>query len=79
MSNKSEQLQFKLEKNIGIQKHAGKVRKCFCLQFLICNSVLATNVVESGKVTVTFSLKIPLQRVSFQAPELESTVYILGQ
>ena len=27
MSNKLEQLQFKLEKNIGIQKHAGKVRK----------------------------------------------------
>ena len=27
ISNKSEQLEFKLEKNIGIQKHAGKVRK----------------------------------------------------
>ena len=27
MSNKLEQLEFKLEKNIGIQKHAGKVRK----------------------------------------------------
>ena len=27
MSNKSEQLEFKLEKIIGIQKHAGKVRK----------------------------------------------------
>ena len=26
-SNKSEQLEFKLEKNIGVQKHAGKVRK----------------------------------------------------
>ena len=25
--NKSEQLEFKLEKHIGIQKHAGKVRK----------------------------------------------------
>ena len=27
ISNKSEQLEFKLEKIIGIQKHAGKVRK----------------------------------------------------
>ena len=27
MSDKLEQLEFKLEKNIGIQKHAGKVRK----------------------------------------------------
>ena len=27
ISNKLEQLKFKLEKNIGIQKHAGKVRK----------------------------------------------------
>ena len=27
MSNKLEQLEFKLEKNIGISKHAGKVRK----------------------------------------------------
>jgi hypothetical protein len=27
ISNKSEQLEFKLEKNIGIKKHAGKVRK----------------------------------------------------
>ena len=27
MSNKLEQLEFKLEKNIGIQKYAGKVRK----------------------------------------------------
>ena len=26
--NKSEQLEFKLEKVIGIQKHAVKVRKC---------------------------------------------------
>ena len=26
-SNKLEQLEFELEKNIGIQKHAGKVRK----------------------------------------------------
>ena len=48
----------------------------FCLQFLIFNSVPATNVVESRKVTVTFSLKIPLQRVSFQAPQAESTVHI---
>ena len=29
MSNKLEQLEFKLEKNIGIKKHAGKVRKHF--------------------------------------------------
>ena len=27
MSNKLEQLEFKLEKNIGIEEHAGKVRK----------------------------------------------------
>ena len=27
MYNKIEQLEFKLEKNIGIEKHAGKVRK----------------------------------------------------
>ena len=27
MSNELEQLEFKLEKNIGIEKHAGKVRK----------------------------------------------------
>ena len=27
MSNKVEQLEFKLEKNIGIQKHAGKMNK----------------------------------------------------
>jgi hypothetical protein len=27
ISNKLEQLEFKLEKNIGIEKHAGKVRK----------------------------------------------------
>ena len=27
MSNKLEQAEFKLEKNIGIQKHAGNVRK----------------------------------------------------
>ena len=27
ISNKLEQLQIKLEKNIGIEKHAGKVRK----------------------------------------------------
>ena len=27
MYNKLEQLEFKLEKNIGIQEHAGKVRK----------------------------------------------------
>ena len=29
MNNKLEQLDFKLEKNIGILKHAGKVRKSF--------------------------------------------------
>ena len=28
LSNKLEQLEVKLEKNIGIKKHAGKVRKC---------------------------------------------------
>ena len=28
MSEKSEQFKFKLEKIIGIEKHAGKVRKC---------------------------------------------------
>ena len=33
LSNKLEQLEFKLEKDIGIQKHAGKVRKGFILQF----------------------------------------------
>ena len=27
ISNKLEQLEFKLEKNIGVEKHAGKVRK----------------------------------------------------
>ena len=31
MSNKLEQLEFKLEKIIGIQKHKGKVRKT-CLE-----------------------------------------------
>ena len=30
MSNKFEQLELKFEKNIGIQKHAGKVRKNYC-------------------------------------------------
>ena len=35
--NKLEQLEFKLEKNIGIQKHAGKVRKVF--NFIIVNFV----------------------------------------
>ena len=37
MSNKLEQLEFILEKIIGIQKHAGKVRKdlfLFCLFFI---------------------------------------------
>ena len=29
MPNKLEQLELELEKNIGIQKHAGKVRKKF--------------------------------------------------
>ena len=29
MSNELEQLESKLEKNIGIDKHAGKVRKMF--------------------------------------------------
>ena len=33
--NKLEQLEFKLEKIIGIQKHAGKVRK---IQLSICSS-----------------------------------------
>ena len=33
-SNKLEQLEFKLEKNIGIEKHAGKVRKAICYQKL---------------------------------------------
>ena len=31
ISNKSEHLEFKLGKIIGIQKHAGKVRKCIYL------------------------------------------------
>jgi hypothetical protein len=35
MSNKLEQLKFKLEKIIGIEKHAGKVRKAGLLQFSI--------------------------------------------
>ena len=30
MSHELEQLEFKLEKNIGISKHAGKVRKAIC-------------------------------------------------
>ena len=28
MSHKLEQFEFNLEKNIGIQKHVGKVKKC---------------------------------------------------
>ena len=32
MSNKLEQLDFKLEKNIGIWKHAGEVRKSVLLR-----------------------------------------------
>ena len=32
-SNKLEQLEFQLEKNIGIKKHAGKVRKDTFLSF----------------------------------------------
>ena len=36
MSNKLEQLESKLEKNIGIEKHAGKVKKyCFLLAAVI--------------------------------------------
>ena len=31
MSNELEQLEFKLEKNIGIYEHAGKVRKILCV------------------------------------------------
>jgi hypothetical protein len=34
ISNKSEQLEFKLKKNIVIKKHAGKVRKCFLFQLV---------------------------------------------
>ena len=30
MSHELEQLEFKLEKNIGISKHAGKVRNAIC-------------------------------------------------
>ena len=33
MSNKLEQFEFKLEKIIGIEKHAGKVRKLFIISF----------------------------------------------
>ena len=39
MSNELEQLEFKLEKIIGIQKHAGKVRK----KGSICVSVSREN------------------------------------
>ena len=34
ITNKLEKFKFKLEKNIGIQKHAGKVRKCIFSQFV---------------------------------------------
>ena len=33
ISNKLDQLQLKLEKNIGIEKHAGKVRRLFFIMF----------------------------------------------
>ena len=40
-SNKSEQSEFKLEKNIGIQKHAGKVRKIKCFIKMIEKCVVS--------------------------------------
>ena len=39
-----EQLEFKLEKNIGIQKHAGKDRKCI----YVANSVMVFIFIEGN-------------------------------
>ena len=41
ISNELEQLEFKLEKNIGIQKQAGKVRKHFLHCVLLCTHMRA--------------------------------------
>ena len=45
ISNKLEQLEFKLEKNIGIYKHAGKVRK---------DTIHYLKINESGKIAYVF-------------------------
>ena len=58
MSNKLEQFKFKLEKNIGIQKHAGKVRKSYCVDD---NSPSKNTYYEIGLVNFLsklFNLKI---------------------
>ena len=47
MSNRLEQLEFKLEKNIGAHKHTGKVRKgvwipvlaVYCIEWELKNSI----------------------------------------
>ena len=58
MSNKLEQLEFKLEKNIWIQKHAGKVRKKRLIRKVGEQvSAFNTNVVrvELARVCLNFS------------------------
>ena len=46
ISNKSEQLEFKLEKNTGIWKHSGKVRKSHLLT--VVESKISTIVVRGS-------------------------------
>ena len=48
VSNKLEQLEIKLEKNIGIEKHAGKVRKVLFQNDSTCSGV------SSGKTSKAF-------------------------
>ena len=45
-SNKLGQLEFKLEKIIGIEKHAGKVRKQFYLKILHAPLELVVNILN---------------------------------
>ena len=70
IANDLEQVEFKLEKNIGIQKHAGKVKKdilsCIELEQIGCSPDPTTNSQFCFTIVVNHFFKPPNNRIGFR-------------